>query len=475
MFGPVTAVVDGSWTVQSRTVGSAETAAPARPAAQASRPGSAGSAAPSHGERTLPVQSDSTPAAAASSRRSTTPPAQSGSTPAAAAASSQHSSTVASSAAHRADGGGGAPAHAWSGEQVHAAHRTGGGGAGAVASTSERWDRDDLDEALDAVYDGGAPLLGTFRLLGELHRRYGGQGVVQFCTSITDREDYAIKCVTFKRSVVRVISFARRLVFGRLRDQVRSSAHFSRVLLSVASFGQTNVAPLMLGNPLLSNVFSFAHVQPQKNNIVAPRVVSLTKISHVAVWQVHLPNFTAAAATHECMHTLRVWHPPRCRFFTNRAAFEREKRLYARPELRGMMPAVCRVVGDAGGAGLISGGRTFPPCIIVERGESLDEWVLRISPDFPTILTVLCHVAARLHQLHSAGYAHRDVKPGNILWRPRHHSWTLIDFGCAAEIGALPFGKPKQKGHSSPRRRSVRCRWQKKDVQSRDLIGNKQL
>jgi hypothetical protein len=39
---------------------------------------------------------------------------------------------------------------------------------------------------------------------------------------------------------------------------------------------------------------------------------------------------------------------------------------------------------------------------------------------------------------------HSDVKHvpatsdlGNVLWRPKHLEWTLIDFGCAAQTGAL--------------------------------------
>lgn len=51
---------------------------------------------------------------------------------------------------------------------------------------------------------------------------------------------------------------------------------------------------------------------------------------------------------------------------------------------------------------------------------------------------VLIHVTERVATLHAAGVVHRDLKPGNILWRPRNHAWTLIDYGCAAEIGALP-------------------------------------
>jgi serine/threonine protein kinase len=48
---------------------------------------------------------------------------------------------------------------------------------------------------------------------------------------------------------------------------------------------------------------------------------------------------------------------------------------------------------------------------------------------------VIQHIAKRLQSLHAAGYAHRDLKPGNVMWLPRENRWTVIDFGCAARIG----------------------------------------
>jgi hypothetical protein len=51
------------------------------------------------------------------------------------------------------------------------------------------------------------------------------------------------------------------------------------------------------------------------------------------------------------------------------------------------------------------------------------------------IVQMILQLALRLEELHSLGYVHRDLKPGNVMWLPRENRWTVIDFGCVARTG----------------------------------------
>ena len=74
--------------------------------------------------------------------------------------------------------------------------------------------------------------------------------------------------------------------------------------------------------------------------------------------------------------------------------------------------------------------------MVIERGESLDEWQQRRLADFPSAMQILMHLVQRATELHTAGVVHRDLKPANVILLPSTNSWTLIDVGGAAAIGS---------------------------------------
>lgn len=142
-------------------------------------------------------------------------------------------------------------------------------------------------------------------------------------------------------------------------------------------------------------------------------------------------------------------------FLQNEKAFEREHELYSDPALRPMLPEALHIVPNKDSRVVSESGYVFPPFIMVEKGESLNEWASRKSPDFATSLFVLLHIAERLQRLHEVGICHRDIKPANILWRPLSNSWTLIDYGCAASIGALHILVEEVRGEKKEKRRKL--------------------
>jgi hypothetical protein len=76
-------------------------------------------------------------------------------------------------------------------------------------------------------------------------------------------------------------------------------------------------------------------------------------------------------------------------------AFERERELHEDGALASMMPATSEIVANRDG-GLAYGGYTFPPCIVLECGESLEAWAQReVERDFVTTLQVRPRSGAR--------------------------------------------------------------------------------
>lgn len=48
---------------------------------------------------------------------------------------------------------------------------------------------------------------------------------------------------------------------------------------------------------------------------------------------------------------------------------------------------------------------------------------------------VLTNLCAYIHSMHDAGYAHRNIKPSNVVWLPHSEKWVTLDIATSARIG----------------------------------------
>jgi hypothetical protein len=78
------------------------------------------------------------------------------------------------------------------------------------------------------------------------------------------------------------------------------------------------------------------------------------------------------------------------KFFLSRAAFERESNLYRDRSLPmgRFLPEVFNIIDSAAVGFTDAHGIPMPPCIIMEKGESLDLWAARDGVDTVTGLQV---------------------------------------------------------------------------------------
>ena len=73
----------------------------------------------------------------------------------------------------------------------------------------------------------------------------------------------------------------------------------------------------------------------------------------------------------------------------DRSAFQHERDLYEDTALKSMMPATLAINDNQAGQCRTPYGYVFPPYVIIERGQSLDEWARdNKNKDFITIFQV---------------------------------------------------------------------------------------
>jgi Protein kinase domain len=284
-------------------------------------------------------------------------------------------------------------------------------GVGTLGHTAEQ---QRLVAELDMMQERGDLFIGRYALLGFLERRSGGHGIIQASTV----RDPNLAAVTWQRLQCATVAWRmpRDKQFSR---RERCACRYVPWLAAAA--------------------FVLLHCLDS----VPASCGGLPSATQCAVdWWLSVPVQFATRVADKAPYAIK--------FFLRHEAFDTELALYQRKDLRDMLPVLASAERNDGPVPHSSGGVVFPPFLIMERGESLNQWSLRVAPDPPIAMCVLCHVAARLTRLHEAGLCHCDLKPANILWQPQANAWTLIDFGCSAAIGALM----RWKAEAAP---AVRC------------------
>ena len=136
------------------------------------------------------------------------------------------------------------------------------------------------------------------------------------------------------------------------------------------------------------------------------------------------------------MRWARTEEPVAVKFFLSQATFDKEMQLYVEDSLRSMMP----VMREAVRAGQVKNrsGYMFPAFVVLERGESLQDWRRNVMPQTATVVDVcalLAHTSlprgsclpATIKSILNACYC---VKLFRALGRHCH----LLTFLCRPEL-----------------------------------------
>ena len=83
-------------------------------------------------------------------------------------------------------------------------------------------------------------------------------------------------------------------------------------------------------------------------------------------------------------------------FYFERAAYDAELTVYKNPALRKIVPRCFERFDNADGSLRADSGYVFPPVIVFERGESLNEFAARVEHEPITVVQALVTVVKRV-------------------------------------------------------------------------------
>jgi hypothetical protein len=95
----------------------------------------------------------------------------------------------------------------------------------------------------------------------------------------------------------------------------------------------------------------------------------------------------------QCLHPLQhlqrteaLQDPVALKFYTSAEAFANEKMIYGNVSIVHQIGAPTALVDNADGAARAPSGFVFPPHLVTERGQSLEEWLRKFETDYVTAL-----------------------------------------------------------------------------------------
>jgi len=94
--------------------------------------------------------------------------------------------------------------------------------------------------------------------------------------------------------------------------------------------------------------------------------------------------------------------------------------------------------------------QTGSPWLLTECAQGLQVLEVLSGMAWPRLQQAIVDLLATLAHLHSRGWIHRDISPGNVLWSTRDRRPKLVDFGLSVFAGSRTSQKGGTRGFSAP-------------------------